>query len=356
MLNDQEDKYEGDDSEYHFSDEEINYDMDAAETPKASAAPVAPEAKSSGVGNMLQSKRMLISGGVFVALILVVYKMVSPSAPTDINLDDMKAVPVVAQTQAPATTVQGYNAKATVNKASAPISAPAPAPAMAVKNETQTVQMPTMPTMPATPTYQQQPAQVSAAYNTQSAPAMSMPTMPAAPAKPEIPASASQTFAVPGAEAADSKVVTLAVQNQRLMEQLQAQYDERIKDYQNQNKNLQEQVQSLSTKVSGMENQLTEMSARFSKKGHAAAPAAEQPEYAPAASPHSEAQPKIPYNVQAIIPGRAWLKSDNGETVTVAEGDVVKGVGRVTKIDPYDGIVEINTGKRIAALSYGNGA
>ena len=70
--------------------------------------------------------------------------------------------------------------------------------------------------------------------------------------------------------------------------------------------------------------------------------------------PQSTYQPKIPYNVQAIIPGRAWLRADNGETVTVTEGDVIKDVGRVTKINPYDGVVDINTGNRVISLSYGN--
>jgi hypothetical protein len=59
------------------------------------------------------------------------------------------------------------------------------------------------------------------------------------------------------------------------------------------------------------------------------------------------------YSVQAIIPGRAWLKSDSGDTVTVAEGDMLRGYGRVTKIDPYDGIVNIDTGGKVVTLSYG---
>ena len=65
---------------------------------------------------------------------------------------------------------------------------------------------------------------------------------------------------------------------------------------------------------------------------------------------------KVAFSVQAIIPGRAWLRSDNGEALTVAEGDTIKGFGRVTKIDPYDGIVEVNTGNKVVSLSYGNGA
>jgi intracellular multiplication protein IcmG len=70
----------------------------------------------------------------------------------------------------------------------------------------------------------------------------------------------------------------------------------------------------------------------------------------PAARPEV---PKIAFSVQAIIPGRAWLKSDSGDTVTVAEGDMLKSYGRVTKIDPYDGIVDIDTGTKIVSLSYG---
>jgi hypothetical protein len=69
------------------------------------------------------------------------------------------------------------------------------------------------------------------------------------------------------------------------------------------------------------------------------------------------AQPeaKSPYNVQAIIPGRAWLRAENGETLTVTEGDLIKDLGRVSKIDPYDGVVEINTGTKVISLAYGNG-
>ena len=45
-----------------------------------------------------------------------------------------------------------------------------------------------------------------------------------------------------------------------------------------------------------------------------------------------------------------------GEYEHISEGDTVKSLGRVTKIDPYDGIVEINTGRKVISLSYGTGA
>ena len=69
--------------------------------------------------------------------------------------------------------------------------------------------------------------------------------------------------------------------------------------------------------------------------------------------PTKAIEPKITYTVQAIIPGRAWLKSESGDTVTVAEGDLLKSYGRIAKIDPYDGVVEIDTGNKTITLAYG---
>ena len=86
-------------------------------------------------------------------------------------------------------------------------------------------------------------------------------------------------------------------------------------------------------------------------QGGASASAAIQP---PASVEQAGPPPRIPYTVQAIIPGRAWLRAKNGDTVTVAEGDDIKGIGRVTKIDPYDGVVEVNVQGRSVSLTYGN--
>jgi hypothetical protein len=75
----------------------------------------------------------------------------------------------------------------------------------------------------------------------------------------------------------------------------------------------------------------------------------------PGIPPAKPVEARTTYIVQAIIPGRAWLKSESGDTVTVAEGDLLKDYGRVTKIDPYDGVVDIDTGTKILVLSYGTG-
>lgn len=56
-------------------------------------------------------------------------------------------------------------------------------------------------------------------------------------------------------------------------------------------------------------------------------------------------KPKI-FHIQAIIPGRAWLKTPEGkETVTVVEGTMIRGYGRVKIIDPHQGNVVFSSGK-----------
>lgn len=50
------------------------------------------------------------------------------------------------------------------------------------------------------------------------------------------------------------------------------------------------------------------------------------------------------YNVHAIIPGRAWLKSANGQIITVTEGDKIGDYGSVAVIDAANGLVRTSSG------------
>jgi hypothetical protein len=61
----------------------------------------------------------------------------------------------------------------------------------------------------------------------------------------------------------------------------------------------------------------------------------------------SEIRKKKQYFVQAVVPGRAWLKAADGTVETVAVGDDLSGYGKVTSIDPYSGAVETSTGGSI---------
>ena len=119
-----------------------------------------------------------------------------------------------------------------------------------------------------------------------------------------------------------------------------------------------DQMQQMAARISTLESTI----ARLNREGGTRAPATamqaqQQPRVdleAPAMA--RPAQVKSMFSVQAIIPGRAWLKSENGETVTVAEGDILKNYGKIIKIDPYDGVVQIDASGRVVTLSYGASA
>lgn len=54
------------------------------------------------------------------------------------------------------------------------------------------------------------------------------------------------------------------------------------------------------------------------------------------------------YHVQAVLPGRAWLVSDDGSaTITVAVGDALPGYGNIVSINPNRASVITSTGYTI---------
>lgn len=58
----------------------------------------------------------------------------------------------------------------------------------------------------------------------------------------------------------------------------------------------------------------------------------------------------IVYHVKAIVPDRAWLESQDGDTVSVRVGDPLDGYGSVQAISPRQGIVVTSS----AVIRYGN--
>lgn len=74
----------------------------------------------------------------------------------------------------------------------------------------------------------------------------------------------------------------------------------------------------------------------------AAPPPAEKEEVE--VGPLSEAYTNPTLTVHAIIPGRAWLKTRDGRTITVTEGDDVEGYGKVLAIDAPSGVVITSSG------------
>jgi intracellular multiplication protein IcmG len=60
-----------------------------------------------------------------------------------------------------------------------------------------------------------------------------------------------------------------------------------------------------------------------------------------------EGTTELRYYIQAIIPGRAWLKDSNGKIFTVTTGDGIPGYGTVIKIEPKKGLISTDQGRVI---------
>lgn len=55
-------------------------------------------------------------------------------------------------------------------------------------------------------------------------------------------------------------------------------------------------------------------------------------------------RPKVPYFLKAVIVGRAWLESADGNLITIKQGDVIPEYGTITRIDHNEGWVDTSSG------------
>jgi hypothetical protein len=122
----------------------------------------------------------------------------------------------------------------------------------------------------------------------------------------------------------------------------------------NANKNvqaLQQQVASLSTalqtltaEVKGVREDQAQAIAKAEEQAKAAKVAKAQPAKA---QPKTEVAGNPNVTIHAIIPGRAWIRTADGKTITVSEGDSVGEYGKVLKIDAANGVVVTTSGVTI---------
>jgi hypothetical protein len=329
MVDERDEGESQEEGEYHFSDDQANYDMEMDPSAKEGASAVAAAPKESIADKLKQHRRIVIGIVVFIVLLGIVYKLVTPSSTPTTEF----------QQPAPAS-----SAKAPVKAVTPPPAATqAPASAPGVSQTAQTVQPVAQPVMP---------APVMSQPTTAGMPPQAVETQPAAPTTETSTTTTVTTTAPPAPQSVLDRVATLEQQNSAMMNLMQTQYAQKISDTELQNNQLRTEVQELSTRISNMEVAFRQLTKMLGNRPPAMVNANRSRSEA-AAVPARIMQPKISYTVQAIIPGRAWLKSDSGDTVTVAEGDTLKGYGRITKIDPYDGVVDIDTGSKVISLSYG---
>lgn len=379
-------------SEYHFSDEEVSYEVEP-ESPKPTPPTAEPPSAGGNVFTRLtRSKRMAISLVVFLVLVFIVYKVIAPTTtpvteitPAVTTAQTKPMAPTAPSRPQPTSNVEYAPQNPIVQPAQMPPPAQpevvrppqpvvsAPPPTVTTPVQPVVAAQPTMPvapvnvpqpqpSLPSTPTAPNVMPVVGTAPTVQQVP----PTLPVTqqptpivsppteiPIQPTVSVSASPSLGTQLPPDANVRIAAMSQENQKSIQQLQADYTQKINDFMTQNKSLQDQVQLLSTRVASVETEMNRLVQTLTRQTAINNMKANAPPPPPA---HIEGPPpRIPFTVQAIIPGRAWLKADSGETLTVTEGDIIKGLGKVSKIDPYDGIIEINTGGRILSLSYGNG-
>lgn len=61
-------------------------------------------------------------------------------------------------------------------------------------------------------------------------------------------------------------------------------------------------------------------------------------------SKYKEANKKAKYTIAAIVPGRVWLRSENGDEFTATVGDDLGDLGVIIKIEPHYGRVKTSSG------------
>ena len=332
MVDERDERYEGEESEYHFSDEQDSYDE--LEEPKA-AQPVVSEKESlaSKLSAMSNRRRIIVASVVFIVLIGVVYKILSPSSskiPIENELPPVTAAtttkPVVPQTPPVATPTPPTTATATL-----PVPPPtsAPVPVATVVVQPPAVEPPPAAVQPPPPIIVQS----------------------ATPPTGNIPPQVVTATAPPPVKDVTERVTAVEQQNTAIVNLLQNEYGQKMSEYEMQNTLMRSKLDELNKRLNRIESTLNQAT-QLLEQGQASGskPGLLEPQ---AVVPTKAIEPKITYTVQAIIPGRAWLKSESGDTVTVAEGDLLKNYGRIAKIDPYDGVVEIDTGNKTITLAYG---
>lgn len=338
MVDEREERYDGEEGEYHFSDDQINYDE--IETPKLAEVPVASkDSVLDKLSKITPKRRAIIAGVVFIILIGIVYKMLSPSTPPTPNEFAQMNMPA----NQPSSVV--YPTNTTTRPVSKPVQKP---PATSV-------------TQMQAPAINNVPPAVAPSINPMNGIPLEQPMMP----PPVLPAATQQqpAVSVPAMNVTtitsssqpknvEERVATLEQQNAAIMNLLQTEYAQKMSDYEMQGNLVRGKMDEMTKRINRIEASLNQIT-QLLQQGLGKSPGAAEIIEGPSAPPLRPAGPKMTYNVQAIIPGRAWLKSESGDTVTVAEGDILKDYGRIAKIDPYDGVVEIDTGNKIITLSYG---
>lgn len=106
-------------------------------------------------------------------------------------------------------------------------------------------------------------------------------------------------------------------------------------------------VRQLAEKIDALNSVITQMTMKVEQQSKELAMLTEQAKPKEIIPVVVKKVKKVSYYIQAVIPGRAWLISTNGTTLTVREGTQIAGYGMVRMIDANRGRVVTSSGKVI---------
>lgn len=112
---------------------------------------------------------------------------------------------------------------------------------------------------------------------------------------------------------------------------------------------VQSAVQSLDSQIADIQSSLANLNVQLTQVHdevqslHASQEVLLQKQKKPKA-PEKKATPKPIYYVRAIIPGRVWLTTQEGSTLTLGVGDKLAGYGLIDSINPDQGTITLSSG------------
>jgi intracellular multiplication protein IcmG len=142
-----------------------------------------------------------------------------------------------------------------------------------------------------------------------------------------------------------SQVLQQQSMDRQSLQTVQQSLNTRLNSLEQSQQNLIRAFNQLSSKVGSMTTQMKQGVGQA--RAHAAPTLTREVPKAMLAKPIVK---RTSYFVEAVVPGRAWLQTSNGRTVTVTIGERLNGYGLVTLIDPYTGNVKTSSG---AMIRYG---
>lgn len=139
----------------------------------------------------------------------------------------------------------------------------------------------------------------------------------------------------------EQKIAALEVSQQSMRSE--------VKQVSNQLGGVNSNMNELATSLSNLQHALTELNSKIDAQSQEIEQLIirTRPKPKPQKRVIKKTTPVKQYFVQAVIPGRAWLISSNGTTLTVREGSTIPGYGVVKLIDPLQGRVSTSSGKVI---------